>query len=197
MKKILIILGNTKTNGFGKAIIDTYEKSAKSAGHNVKRVNLRDLKFNPVLLEGSYRGDKLEPDLINLQKDIKWADHLVLIYPTWWMGPPAILKGLFERILTPGFAFSYSQGKKVGPITIPKKLLKGRSARIITTIGAPKLIYKFYFGAPGDKMVKKGILEFCGIKPVKIKHMCRVVSSTSKQRAKWLEEVAELGRKGS
>jgi putative NADPH-quinone reductase len=71
---------------------------------------------------------------------VAWADHLVIIYPLWLGSMPGMLKSFFEQLLRPGFAFAPAAGRGM-----PRKLLKGRSARIIVTMGMPALFYRWYF----------------------------------------------------
>jgi len=190
MANILIIFGNTKTKSFGKALVDSYEKGARAGVHNVRRINLRDLKFDPILWEGLDKPQKLEQGLVEAQKSISWADHLVFEYPNWWMVAPAILKGFIDRTFTSGFAFRYVEGK-----LMPEKLLKGKSARLLVTMDLPPMGYWLMFGSPGHKMMKRGVLKFCGIKPVRISSFGSLRKSSDEKKAKWLMEVERLGRK--
>lgn len=191
MSNILIILGNTKTKSFNKALADSYEKGAKLGKHQVKRINIGELKFDPVLWEGYDSEQKLESDLVKVQKDILWADHIVFIYPTWWSSMPGILKGFLDRIFLSGFAFKFHEDKM-----LPEQLLKGKSARIIVTMDSPVLIYELVFGAPGNKIIKRGVLNFSGVHPVKITRFCSIRKSSEKTRTNWLKKTEKLGFKG-
>lgn len=191
MSNILIILGNPKKKSLCKSLADAYEKGAILGGHKVKRVDVRDLKFDPVLWEGYGEGQELEKNLVDVQKNILWAEHLVFVYPSWWSGMPAIFKGFFDRVFLADFAFRFHKGK-----FLPEKLLKGKSARLIVTMDSPYLIYQLFFGAPGNKIIKRGILNFSGVSPVRITNLCRVRESSDEKRAKWLKKVEELGNLG-
>lgn len=79
------------------------------AGADVRMITLNELAFN-MNLEGGYRNKlPLEPDLLEAQEAIKWAEHLVWVFPIWWGGPPALLKGFVDRIFMPGYAFKYQK----------------------------------------------------------------------------------------
>ncbi|MFC1775025.1 NAD(P)H-dependent oxidoreductase [Nanoarchaeota archaeon] len=187
MKKILIVLGHPRKKSFCNALSEEYEKGAKEAGASVKRLDLTKLKFDPILrLDGK---QELEKDLIKSQKLIKWADHVVLVYPTWWFTYPALLKGWIDRTFMPDFAYRFHKSG------LWDKLLKGRSARLIVTMDAPPLMYRFLFKAPGHNSIKKGTLEFCGVKPVRIFNVGSVKRSTEEKRLKWLSKAKELGKR--
>lgn len=189
MKNILIINAHPDKESFCFALAESYKKGAISSGTECKLVHLIDLKFNPILTFGYKTVSALEPDLVKIQQDILRANHLVFVYPNWWSTYPALLKGFFDRVFIPGFAFK-DQEKSPMPI----KLLKGKSARLLVTMDSPKWYYWLITKSPGHNSMKRGILGFCGIKPIKISSFGIIKSSTPTQRKKWLEEVMELGK---
>jgi putative NADPH-quinone reductase len=146
------------------------------------------LKFDPILHIGYKAQTELEPDLIQVQQDISAADHLVFVYPNWWGTYPALLKGFFDRVLIPGFAFKYHTNNPFWD-----KLLTGKTARLLVTMDTPPWYYNLGFGKPGHNSMKNCILGFCGVKPVKISVFSPIRSSTDKMREKWLAEVEKLG----
>lgn len=190
MKKILVINGNPDKESLNTILADAYIKGARQSGAQVKLVNLADLEFEPVLKHGYRQRTELEPDLVAIQKDILEANHLVFIYPTWWGTYPALLKGFFDRVFLPKYAFSYRENSPMWD-----KLLTGRSARVIVTMDTPAWYYKLVFRQPGHHSIKRCILGFCGIKPVRITTFDQVKSSTEKRRDKWIKETEELGRR--
>ncbi len=190
MKNILIINGHPDKESFCFALAESYQKGTEQSGVTCKVINLIDLDFDPILTYGYKKISVLEPDLLKAQQDIAAADHLVFVYPTWWGTYPALLKGFIDRVFLPGYAFKYH---KKGPLW--DKLLKGKTARIITTMDSP-LWYNFLvYRSAGHNSMKKAILEFCGVKPVKITAFAPIKSSNDGKRKKWLDEVQELGRK--
>jgi len=188
-KKILVILGHPSKDSLNKKIADTYLEETKKSGFNVKKLYLYDKKFDPVLHEGYKKEQKLESDLKQAQKDIKWADHLVFIYPIWWGTMPALLKGFIDRTLLPGFAFQYKENS-----LIPEKFLKGKSARIITTSGMPGFL--FWFINSNKKMIKRFVLNFTGIKPVRNTNFGGVDEISDEKFSKIQKKVRKLARKG-
>ena len=105
MKNILIINGHPDKESFCFALSESYKMGAYKTNTNVKLIHLIDLKFNPILTYGYRKISELEPDLVQMQQDILWADHLVFVYPNWWSTVPALLKGLIDRIFVPGLLF--------------------------------------------------------------------------------------------
>jgi NAD(P)H dehydrogenase (quinone) len=190
-KKILIILGHPDNSSLCGAISDTYEAGAISAKHKVRRLNLGELKFDPILHNGYNKIQELEPHLKQAQKDIIWANHIVIVFPIWWGLYPAILKGFFDRTFLPGFSFKYT-GKYSWD-----KLLPNKTARLIATSGGPSFYYKYFAKAPALKALKITTLKFCGISPVHTTLFGSIRKSLdSKRIEKILSKVKHLGTQG-
>lgn len=188
-KKILIINGHPDSESFNFAISESYKKGALSAGCAVQEIVVRDLKFNPNLEFGYRKRTELEPDLIEAQEKIKWADHLVFIYPVWWGSVPAILKGFIDRVFLPGFAF-----KKRENSVWWDKYLTNKSARIISTMDQPSWYYRLVYRQPSNNAMKKLTLEFCGVRPVRVTSIGPIRLSKENYRQKWLTKIEKLGR---
>lgn len=188
MKKILIINGHPDKESLCFDLALSYKKGADLAGADCTLVNLIDLEFNPILTYGYRKISELEPDLVKMQQEILATDHLVFVYPNWWSTVPALLKGFIDRVFVPGFAFKY---RKNSPFW--DKLLKGKTARLIVTMDTPKWYYWLINRNAGHNAMKIGVLEFCGIKPVKITAFAPIKSSDETKRKKWLNEVEALG----
>jgi len=182
---ILTILAHPSKNSFSNSLLKQYIKGAKQ-NHQVKTIYLGDLKFDPILYEGYKKIQELEPDLKEAQELIKWADKIILFYPTWWTSFPALLKGFFDRTFLPGFGFKYTNSYSW------IKLLKNKSARIVATMDSPWWYYKFIIGDPGYKQIK-GTLGFCGISPIQKNYICSLKFKTSKQRKQILKQIYKVG----
>jgi NAD(P)H dehydrogenase (quinone) len=189
-KKVFIFLGQEDKDQTTCGIFaDEYEKGAKQSGHEVRRANIGDLKFDPLLHKGYKTIQELEPDLKMIQDNIRWADHFVLIYPTWWSAMPAILKGFFDRVWLPGFAFHFHKNGMGWD-----KLLKGKSARVIVTMDSWPLMERFLFGDSTNE-ITRAILGFSGMYPVRLSQIgsLKKVSDAKKEELK--EFVYDLGLK--
>ncbi len=189
-KKIVIICGHPDADTFTGSILDHYQVAAEDAGHEVRRYNLGDLHFDPILHKGYKEIQPLEPDLAMLQDAIREAEHIVIAYPNWWCTMPALLKGLFDRIWLPGFAFNFNkETKKV------EKHLVGKSARVFVLSGSHSPFKTWWKFGDFTNEIQFGILEFAGIKTqVSTYGPCEKVDEKVKE--KWIKEVEALGKKG-
>ncbi len=187
-KKILILSGHPDCISMCCQFADAYAKGARLAGHEVKRVDLGALKFDPILHQGYKVIQELEPDLKQLQADIRWCDHFVIIYPSWWSTMPALLKGMFDRMWLPGFAYKFF-ANGLGWT----KLLKGRTATVFVTSDSSPLFARFLFGDNVNE-IRRGILWFAGFstKVVKCGPMKKIPDNF---RAKWTAKFENYGRR--
>jgi NAD(P)H dehydrogenase (quinone) len=189
MKRIFILLGHTDKETFCGMAADRYEMYAQAAGHEVRRQNIGEMQFDPILHHGYKAIQSLEPDLLAFQENIEWAQHIVIVYPTWWSSMPAILKGLFDRAWLPHFAFNFADHGLTW-----KKLLKGRTARIITCANTRPWVITFMYGAP-TVLMEFALLRFSGIK-AKSTMFGPTERVSEHKREKWLTQVDKLARRG-
>lgn len=187
-KKILILNGHPDKGSYIFALAQAYEKGAVASGAEVKVINIRELDFNLNLQFGYRKRTELEPDLLDAQEKLKWANHWVWIYPVWWGSVPALMKGFQDRVLLPSFAFEKRENSPWWD-----KLLKGRSARIICTLDQPWWYYRFVYWQPSHQSIKRLTLNFIGVKPVKITTIGLIRLSKDAYREKWLQKVEKLG----
>lgn len=189
-KNILVLCGNPDHETYSGEMADAYQRGAEEVGHNVVRVNLGDLQFDPILHKGYKAIQPLEPDLIDLQEKFRWADHITIVYPNWWCTMPALLKGLFDRFWLPGFAFNFNkETKRI------EKHLTGRKGRVIILSGSHTPNQTWWYFGDYTNEIERGILEFAGIDTeVSAFGPCEKVSDEKRQ--KWIKEVEKLGRRG-
>lgn len=188
MKQILVINGHPNRQSFNYALAEAYIKGAGRSNAVISQLNIADLKFNPNLQYGYAQRMELEPDLIDALAKIKTADHIVWIYPMWWYGYPSIMKGFIDRTFLPGITFKPRAGK------LPEQLLKGKTARIIITSDTPRWYNFLFMKSPAINQLKRGTLEFCGIRPVKVTYISPLTNSKLEFRKKWLDQITLLGK---
>jgi putative NADPH-quinone reductase len=190
-RRITIIQGHPDParDRFCHALADAYAAGAEIAGLEVKRIEVAELEFPLLRTQADFEKGSPPPEVAAAQDAIRWAQHLVTIYPLWLGMMPALLKGFLEQVFRPGFAhLTDARGWQA--------LLKGRSARIVVTMGMPALIYRWYFGAHGLKSLERSILAFVGIKPIR-ETLIGMVDSLNDRRSKaWLEKLRALGARG-
>jgi len=187
-KKILIINGHPDEESYCFGLAQAYKNGALESGAEVQEIQIGRLDFNPNLQFGYRKRTELEPDLLNAQEQLKWADHIVWVYPVWWGSVPALMKGFLDRVLLPGFAFKKREGSLFWD-----RFLSGRTGRIICTMDQPTWFYRLVNGAPTHYAMKKLTCDFIGIKPVRITSIGPIRLSTDAFRAKWLRKVERLG----
>ena len=190
MNNILILNGHPNRLSFCHELAKRYDIGAKHSGATTKLINLVDLDFSPILQYGYTKMTELESDLINIQKEIQNTDHLVFVYPNWWGTYPALLKGFFDRVFLPKFAFKYRENSLRWD-----KLLSNKTARLIVTMDTPKWYYSLVYKKPGHNSVKKSILQFCGVKPIKITSYGPIKTADNQKLKKWLHKAELIGNK--
>ena len=171
---------------FVHALADSYVDGAQGAGHKVRRIELAKLDFPLLRSAAEWTDGELPPAPKRAQDTIAWAEHIVILYPLWLGDMPALLKGFLEQVARPGFAVPANKRHSNGG------LLKGRSARLVVTMGMPVFFYRFYFGAHSVKSFERNILKFVGIKPVH-HSLIGAIEGSAETRAMWIEEMAQLG----
>lgn len=193
-KRVLLIQGHpdaAQAHLCG-ALERAYAEGAQAAGHEVRRIQVADLQFPLLKSQYEWEHGQLPGGLQGAQDDIGWAQHIVFFFPLWLGDMPALLKGFLEQVARPGFAFGTDKGTGAPS----RKGLKGRSARIVVTMGMPGLFYKWYFRGHSVKSMKRNILGFVGIDPVGDTVVGMAGQMKAERAARWFERMNALGRAG-
>jgi 1,4-dihydroxy-2-naphthoate octaprenyltransferase len=185
--RCLLILAHPRRDSLCGALFDACAEGARQAGVECRELVLSEMRFDPNVHADSPEHQPLEPDLVRAQRDIRWAEHLIFVYPTWWGTYPALLKGFLDRVLTPGFAFRHVTHDQWD------KLLAGRTADLITTMDTPPLVYRFIYRAPGKQALARATLGYCGIRSVRFAAFGPVLAAKTSQRQKWLAQSRAIG----
>jgi len=182
---VLMIDGHPAPDRLSTRLLDHFAASLPP-GHEVGRIALRDLSFDPVLHDGYATRQPWEPDLLDAARRIDACDHLVLAFPMWWGGEPALVKGFVDRVFLPHFTFRYHDNDPWWD-----GLLAGRSADLFVTMDTPPLYLRFGYHNAIVHRWRKQIMEFVGFSPVHF-HSFGVVrrGGAEKQMTKWLGRVA-------
>jgi putative NADPH-quinone reductase len=193
-RRILLIQGHPDAclSHLCHALAASYAAGAQEAGHEVRFVNVAELDFPLLRSQVAWEEGQLPAVLQAAQDDIRWAGHLVLFFPLWLGDMPALLKGFLEQVARPGFAFA----RDAGATPFTGKNLKGRSARLVVTMGMPALVYRWYFRAHSVKSLERNVLGFVGIAPVHETLIGMVGTLQPEDAQKWLAKLRRLGRRG-
>ncbi|MEY4266041.1 MAG: hypothetical protein RIS90_576 [Pseudomonadota bacterium] len=172
------------------ALEEAYAQGARAAGHGLRRIAVAELDFPLLRSPQAWEQGDLPPTLAQAQADLAWAQHLVLFFPLWLGDMPALLKGFLEQVARPGFAFQ-AQGDNRFAV----KGLRGRSARVVVTMGMPALLYRWYFRAHSIKSLERNVLGFVGMSPVDETLIGGVDKLDETGVRKWEATLRQLGAK--
>ena len=192
-RRILIVVGHPdpSPDRLCRGLAKAYGEGAEKAGHAVRRVDLAVLEFPMLRTMQEFEHGALPVELKDAAEAIVWAEHIVFVFPLWLGTMPALLKAFLEQVMRPGTAFAYPD--KGGGFT--KTLLRGRSARVVVTMGMPSVVYRLWFLGHGIAGMKRSILHFVGITPVRETLFGMVAGASDATRAKWVSQMRNLGER--
>ena len=194
MKKLIaIVQGHPDPAGghYGHSLAEAYATAAVGAGYEVKVIDVARLEFPLLRTKADFDHGEPPAAIREAQATINRAEHLVIFFPLWLGAMPALLKGFWEQVFRPGFVSDASD-----LVAGRNRKLKGKSARIVVTMGMPALFYRWYFGAHSLKCLERNILGFCGIGPIAESLIGVVDAEDSRRREKWLDRMRVFGRAG-
>ena len=190
MTRVAIIQGHPTSDSrhFCHALADAYARGAAEGGHEIRVVSVADLDFPLLRSKSDWESALPPPTIAEAQRTLVWAEHLVIVYPLWLGGMPALLKGFMEQAFRPAFMTGGA-----GPKASWKTALKGRSSRIIITMGMPGFAYRWYFGAHSLRSLKRSILALIGIGTNRHTLVGMIEGMNDAKREAWLAAVHKLG----
>ena len=191
-RRILIIVGHPDPDPqrLCRALADSYADGALSAGHHVGSIDIAALDFPILRTKEEFQSGKILPSLEEAAQAFRDAEHIVFVFPLWLGTMPALLKAFLEQVMRPGVAFAYPEGGKTG---FAQTLLKGRSARLVVTMGMPAPFYRLWYLGHGVAGMRRNILNFVGIRPVRETLLGMVEGASDAKRNQWLKKMRELG----
>lgn len=189
-KRIAIIQGHPDPEGghFCHALAESYRAGAEAAGHVANIIDTAAMDLPYIRNQAQWKAPPTDEAVLRMQAIVGEADHLVIIYPLWLGDMPAILKSALEHLSCGGFVMAIDEGGHW------QQKLKGKSARVVVTMGMPALVYRLYFLSHSLKSLERNILRFAGMKPVRTTLMGRVEGEgRAAQREAWLAQMRSLG----
>ncbi|TDW44292.1 NAD(P)H dehydrogenase (quinone) [Flavobacterium sp. 270] len=184
--KNLIVYAHPNSSSLNHFFKETILESLKKSGQEVEVRDLYQLNFNPVFsledMNGQRMG-KVAQEIQTEQDFITWADRIIFVYPIWWTGMPAIMKGYIDRVFSYGFAYRYDQG-------IQKGLLAGKKAIIVNSHGKSNAEYE----AIGlDRALAltsdTGIFNYCGFEIQKHFYFDKADRASSESIIDWEKQL--------
>tara|TARA_R110002126_G_scaffold19489_33_gene73191 strand:+ start:3337 stop:3921 length:585 start_codon:yes stop_codon:yes gene_type:complete len=191
-KRILIIDGHPDSDAcrLCHGLANAYAAGATDGGHEIRRIDLHALDFPLLRTRADFDHGEPPDDIATAQSAIMWAEHLVIVYPLWLGTMPALLKAFLEQVIRPSFAFER------GRPGWPKKLLKGRSARIVVTMGMPVMVYRWIYLSHSLRSLERNILKFAGIGPIRETLFGMTDDEGERVRNRWIARMTAFGQAG-
>lgn len=189
---ILIIDGHPDPDRkrYGHALAEAYAEGARATGKQVRLITIADDDIPMLRTAAAFADPPDNAAVLRARDDLIWCTHLVLVFPLWLGGAPSLLRAFLEQTARAGF-MAETSGKGI------RQKLKGRSGRVIATMGMPSLIYRLMFHEHGVRNIIQGVLGFGGIKPIRRTLFGAVEVASPKDRSHQLAHVRALGRAGA
>ncbi len=194
-RTILIVEGHPDSDParLCRRLADAYAAAAAGAGHRVLRVDVASIGFDWLRSKEEFENERMPEALQPAWDAIVACEHIVFVFPLWLGTMPALLKAFLEQVMRPGYAFHYRDDRSAAPI----KVLKGKSARLVVTMGMPALAYRLWFLGHGLAGMRRNILNFAGVGPVRQTLIGTVGTADAAKYARWTGMMAEFGRRGA
>ncbi len=178
--RVMVTIDHPWEQSFNHVILTRVVDVLRGRGWEVDVLDLHQEGFDPVLhvheLAVYSQGKFFDPKVAEYQRRIAQADHLIYLFPVWWEVMPAMLKGFFDKVFLPEWAFRESDAAPL--------LTHIQTGTAITTMGAPKPIYTSV-----ESVLCRGILEFCGVQKTRWFNICEVGLKTQEERLAWLNDI--------
>ena len=193
--KTLIIYYHPHEGSFCSAIRDAVEGGLHRGGHECKTIDLEKDGFDPVMHEkdlaafvhagrfGTHGLDGVDALALRYMKKIRWAEHIVMIFPIWWMTMPAMVKGFIDKVIFPGMVYKMEGNRLVSILSNLKQVT------IITTMNTPADVYKDTFGNSIEGSLIKGTFNQIGIHDIRWISLNMVKQVGDEKRWVWLDEI--------
>lgn len=191
----LIIYNHPHEGSFCSAIRQAVSNGLKKGGHEYKIINLDKDGFDPVMREKDLKAfvqagrtgedglEDVDPLVLRYMKKLRWAEHIVMIFPIWWMTMPAMMKGFVDKVIFPGVVYKMEGGKLVSMLSSLKQVT------VISTMNTPSEVYKDLFGNSLEGSLIKGTFNQIGIHDVRWISLNMVKQSGDEKRWLWLDEI--------
>lgn len=191
-KRIVVIDGHPDPAGAHliDALAEAYAEGALAGRHHVERIAVARLDFPVLRTASDFQSGTPPPAIAECQQKIVAADHWAFFYPLWLGDMPALLKAFLEQTFRPTIATPSGRRGRFG-----QPLVRNVSARIVVTMGMPALAYRLYYRQHSVKSLERNVLNFAGVRPVRVTFHGGVEATSDRRRARWLREMQGLGKR--
>ena len=193
--KTLIVFNHPHEGSFCASIREAVENGLEKGGHECKVINLDADGFDPVMRPKDLKAfvtagkigerglDGVDDLVLKYMKKLRWAEHIVMIFPIWWMTMPAMMKGFVDKVIFPGVVYKMEGGDLVSMLSELKQVT------VITTMNTPQDVYKEMFGNSIEGSLIKGTFNKIGIHDIRWISLNMVKQSGDEKRWLWLDEI--------
>ncbi|MDP4185363.1 MAG: NAD(P)H-dependent oxidoreductase [Bacteroidota bacterium] len=187
--KTLVLYAHPARKSFNRQVLRKVEEALEERDYEYEVRDLYALGFNPVLSQTDIDSIKFQktPDDVRVEQElITWADQIILIFPLWWGGMPAILRGYIDRVFSYGFAYRFDEVGSIG-------LLQGKRAIVLCSTGTSVEEMELTGLASSIRQImKESILEFCGLEVVAFNFLSAVSSVEEEMREAYFSEIKKV-----
>jgi putative NADPH-quinone reductase len=189
VKRILIIDGHPDPDRrrFCHVLSESYGEGARETGNEVRTLTLAEMDVPILRTAQEFAAAPESPAVQQARDDLIWCRHLVLIFPLWLGGAPAMLRALLEQVARANFMTETTPSGM-------RQRLKGRSARLIVTMGMPALAYQLIFHEHGVRNIMQGVMGFGGLAPIRRTLFGAIEAVTVHERQARIEKIRQFGR---
>lgn len=191
-RRVVVLIGHPDPDPkrLCRALAASYSEGARLAGHDVHEIDIARLDFPLLRSMEEFRHGIVAPALRAESEIIRHADHIVFFFPLWLGTMPALLKAFLEQIMRPGIAFAYAESEKARST---RSLFEKCSAHVVVTMGMPSVLYRLWFLGHGIAGMRRSILNFVGIHPVRQTFLGSVETVSDRCRRKWIDRMRSSG----
>ncbi|WP_423147697.1 NAD(P)H-dependent oxidoreductase [Rubrolithibacter danxiaensis] len=187
--RVAIIFSHPYEKSYCNAILEAVTKGLENGQHTVDLMHLDNDGFNPVMSKADLKAfvdhQPVDPQVIDYNKRLEKADHIIVIFPIWWDLMPAMIKGFVDRVLSPGVVYDHHP-RGFGLVPLLKNL---KGVTMITTMNKPQIMYSVLIGNLIKKAMLKSVFKTMGYKNLKWISFAFVKSVSQEKRVKWLADL--------
>ena len=175
---VLVVLSHPEPKSFSRAVADAYCEGVEAAGHTWELADLYREGFDPVMSERDmqqFQGVPMPRDVQAEQARVERSEAICLVFPTWWYGMPAMMKGWLDRVWSAGWAYAWQHDPE-------NSLLKPRPMTFLMPTGASqRLLERYGIEDRFDHIQRYGVLGYCGVDPIRIHMLLDASSETPRE----------------